>query len=57
MSTRCAAERCDGCRLPSSPVLDSSPFLQQLLAGQGLTDAPLRWPTNVSFLALLHQWA
>jgi hypothetical protein len=35
-------------------VLDSSPFLQQLLAGQGLTDAPLRWPTNVSFLALLH---
>ena len=54
MSTRCAAERCDGCRLPSSPAIDSSPFLQQLLAGQGLTDAPLRWPTNVSFLALLH---
>ena len=52
MSRRCAAERCDGCRLP--PLLDSSPFLQQLLAGQGLTDAPLRWPTNVSFLALLH---
>ena len=35
-------------------MLDSSPYLQQLLAGQGLTDAPLRWPTNVSFLALLH---
>ena len=35
-------------------MLDSSPYLQQLLSGQGLTDAPIHWPTNVSFLALLH---
>ena len=50
-----SATRCEGCRLPASPVVERSAYLRQLLAEQGLLEgAPLAWPTNVSFLQLLH---